>query len=425
MNKLKEIKWYTYLGVVFLLLVLVFEAKNESGDLTIFLDASRDLLEGKNIYTAKYNEWYHYYYDTLFALILVPFTFLPLFLVKLIWLGLNVFFVVRIWKIITSWLPIGGFSTKQKTFFTLLSFIFILAFLRDNFHLTQVTIFILYFTIEGLHLIAQGKKIAGSFLIAFAITVKLLPLVFIPYLLYRKEWKAFGYTWMMIVLLLFAPGLLIGLDYNHYLLIERWNLLNPTNTAHVLDTSERSFHSISTLFSTLFVAESGDIYALPYRRNLLDIPLETLSTLINIARLLFVGSTLYFLASKPFQPAKSNLQKLYEISYICLIIPLIFPHQQHYAFFFIFPASTYLWFYFTRIHVDNHSVSKRKLPKKNKIIMIIFLCLVYLMTNGHFILGTFNQVFDHYKILTYGVFILCGMLAYYSPTKLSRAMNNS
>jgi hypothetical protein len=424
-NKLKAIKWYTYLGAIILLLVLLFESKGENGDLTIFLDASRDLMQGENIYTNTYNEWYHYYYDTLFALLLVPFTFLPLFLVKFIWLSLNVFFVVRIWKIITGWLPINQLSSKQKTIFTLLSFLFILAFLRDNFHLTQVTIFILYLTLEGLHFIERGKKLTGSLLIAFAITVKLLPLVFIPYLLYRKEWKAFGSVCILIVVLLLIPGLIIGLDYNHFLILERWKLLNPTNTAHVLDTSERSFHSISTLFSTLFVAESGDIYALPYRRHLLDLPLETLSTLINAARLLFVGATLYFLASKPFQPAKSNLQKLYEISYICLIIPLIFPHQQHYAFFFIFPASSYLLFYFTRIYVNNQTKAQDQPSRKNKMMMIILLSLVYLMTNGHFILGTFNPILEHYKILTYSVFILCGMLAYYSPTKLDRKINNS
>ena len=170
----------------------------------------------------------------------------------------------------------------------------------------------------------------------------------------------------MVVVLLFIPGLILGLDYNQFLILERWKLLNPTNTTHVLDTSERSFHSISTLFSTFFVAESGDFYALPYRRHLLDLPLETLSTLINAARLLFVGATLYFLASKPFQPAKSNLQKLYEISYICLIIPLIFPHQQYYAFFFIFPAATYLIFYFTRINVDKQTIAQDKTPRKNK-----------------------------------------------------------
>jgi hypothetical protein len=425
LNKLKGIKWYTYLGAIVLLLVLIFESKGKNGDLTIFLDASRDLMQGENIYINTYNEWYHYYYDTLFALLLVPFTFLPLFLVKLIWLSLNVFFVVRIWKIIKDWLPINQLSPKQKNIFTLLSFLFILAFLRDNFHLTQVTIFILYLTLEGLHFIERGKKFTGSLFIAFAITVKLLPLVFIPYLLYRKEWKAFGSVCLLILVLLFIPGLILGLDFNHFLILERWKLLNPTNTTHVLDTSERSFHSISTLFSTLFVAESGDFYALPHRRHLLDLPLETLSTLINGARLLFVVATLYFLASKPFKPAKSNLQKLYEISYICLIIPLIFPHQQYYAFFFIFPASTYLIFYFIRTHIDKQTTAQDQLPRKNKMMMIILLSLVYLMTNGHFILGTFNPILEHYKILTYGVFILCGMLAYYSPSKLGLTASNS
>ena len=51
--------------------------------------------------------------------------------------------------------------------------------------------------------------------------------------------------------------------------------------------------------------------------------------------------------------------------------------------------------------------------------MIILLSLVYLMTNGHFILGTFNPILEYYKILTYGVFILCGCWPITPPLSLS------
>ena len=98
--------WLYYFGGLVILIIILFEAQGK-GDFNIFISASRDLMSGKNIYQIQYNEWYHYYYDVLFALILIPFSYLPLYLVKIIWLLLNVFFVYRILKILIFWLPVS------------------------------------------------------------------------------------------------------------------------------------------------------------------------------------------------------------------------------------------------------------------------------------------------------------------------------
>ena len=163
-------KWLYYFGGLVILIIILFEARGK-GDFNIFISASRDLLLGKNIYQIQYNEWYHYYYDILFVIVLAPFTYLPLYFIKLIWLILNVFFVYRIWKILMDYLPVSKLRKNIKMLFITLSFIFILSFLRDNFHLAQVTIFILYLTLEGLFLIFNNRKIAGSILIALGINL--------------------------------------------------------------------------------------------------------------------------------------------------------------------------------------------------------------------------------------------------------------
>jgi len=410
-------KWTYFFGGFIILLIILFEAKGNGGDFNIFISASRDLLLGKNIYKIQYNEWYHYYYDILFALILAPFTYLPLYVVKLIWLILNVFFVYRIWKIILNWLPISLLKKNSKILFITLSFIFILSFLRDNFHLAQVTIFILYLILEGLFLINSDRRIAGSILIALGINIKLLPIVIIPYLIYRNQWKPAFFIIVFIIVFLLIPIVFIGFDYNQFLLLERWHLINPINHEHILDTSERSFHSLTTLLATLLVKDCGDWHALTLKRNIADISIENLNIVINIVRSVLVLFTLYFLRTKPFKNTTIKLQKLYEISYLCLIIPLIFPHQQYYAFFFIFPASTYLLFYMVYIYFNkNPKISKYY--KAKKITIIVSLVIVYLLTNSHFILGVFNNIYDHYKTLTYGVLILMILLAICKPDKL-------
>jgi len=267
-------------------------------------------------------------------------------------------------------------------------------------------------------LIFNNRKIAGSILIALGINIKLLPIVIIPYLIYRNEWKSVFFIISFIIVFLFLPIVFIGVDYNNFLLIERWHLINPMNQAHILDTSERSFHSLTTLLATLLVKDCGDWHALPLKRNIADISIENLNIVINVVRGVLIFFTLYFLRTKPFKNITVKLQKLYEISYLCLIVPLIFPHQQYYAFFFIFPASTYLLFYIIYLYFNKNNHIIIKYFKVKRITIIVFTCIAYFLTNSHFILGTFNNFYDHYKTLTYGVLILMTLLAICKPEKL-------
>ncbi len=419
LESLKNIKhkWAYVSGAIIVLLIILLEAK-ERNDFDIFFAASKDLLQRKNIYAISYNDFYHYYYDVLFALLLVPFTFLPLYFVKILWLCANVFFVVRLWKILLQYLPIKDFNDKTIFVFNGLVFLFMLRFLRDNFHLAQLTIFILYLILEGLHLIQIHRKFSGALLIAFGINVKLLPLLMLPYLMYRNEWKAALYVVFCSIALLCIPILFVGLDFNKMLLLARWQLLNPNNANHILDTTERSFHSLTTLLSTLLVKDCGDVYALPIRRNIANISIEKLSMVINVVRFSFALFAIYFLQTFPFKNTDSNIQKLYELSYLCLATPLIFPHQQPYAFLFIFPAVVYLLFYIIQVYFNPENQKLIPNFKIKKIVLLILLCLVYFLTNSHFILGVFNNYYNHFKTLTYGILLLVIILAVCSPKQL-------
>lgn len=410
--------WFI-LVCVLLIIVSIIEA-NGYGDFYIFLSASKDLIEQKNIYTINYNNYYHYFYDLSFALILYPLTFLPVYFAKLIWLLFNCFLLIRIWKLIKSYLPENSFSKKGEIIFTIISFVFVLRVLHANLHLSQLTIFILYLTLESLHQIQIKKRnFLGGFLLAWGICIKLMPIVFIPYLLFRSEWKGTIYTIFNILIIVLIPVIFVGIDFNFYLLNERWKLINPNKKQHILDTEERSFHSLTTLVSTLFYQNTGEQFVLNYKRNIAELSIEQISKVILIVRLIFVGLTLYFLNSFPFKPSTSRVQSLYEIGYICAIIPLIFPHQQHYAFFFILPAVAYLFYYYHQRFVLHKSGTKTA-----KWIFIIFLILSYFALNCHLLLGSYREIYDHFKILTYGAILLILILGFCKPKYIQRTSHS-
>jgi len=286
---------------------------------------------------------------------------------------------------------------------------------RDNFHHAQVSIFILYLVLEGIYLIYTNRKLWGSLLLAFGIDMKILPVVVIPYLIYRREWKPALYTIVFVLLFVYMPGFIIGFDYNKFLLSERWHLINPANHEHVIDTSERSFYSLSTLLATLLVKNSAGDHDLLLRRNIADISIEQLNIVINIARLVLILFTFYFLRTLPFRKVSSSVQRLYEISYLCMIVPLIFPHQQFYAFYFLFPAFTYLAFYIVKLYFNENRNHNEESSSSKKIMLLIFVGIAFFLTSSHLLLGAFDKYYDHYKTLTYGALLLIGILAFCKP----------
>ncbi len=404
---------FTLLLSVFLLILLVIESK-VIGDFDIFIGASKDLFKGGNIYQIRYHEWYHYYYDVLFALIISPLQFLPLYWANFIWLLFNLFFTYRIWKIIVSYIPIEVLTIKQKRILTIVSFSFIFMLWHKNMHLTQMTIFILYLCMEGLYQIGNKKPLLGSFAISLGISIKILPIVLIFYFIYRGYFKVATSIVGFLILILLLPSFVIGYDYNLFLLQERWKIINPFDAKHILDVSEISFHSLSSLLSTLLIENAGNTFSLDLKRNIANVSLGTLEIILNVIRGVLAIGSLYFIGSLPFKPSKDKLQSYYELSYILLIIPLIFPHQQHYAFFFAFPAIVYLAFYFILKFTD----SQNRVFSLRNISLLIFILIIFFLLNSHFILGAYRTIYDHFKTLTYGIILIIPLLAITRPTKI-------
>ena len=399
---------YYLLGGIIVLVYLAISAHRQ-GDLFIYESGSRDIFAGKDAYKISYVDGFHYYYSTLFAVIIYPLTLLPVYVANLFWLLLNAFLLYRIAVLISRYFDLAVLTQKQRVLFIVLSFLFALRFILSNFHNQQITICILYLTVEGLHFIFSGNKLAGAVLIALGINIKILPVIFLPYLLYRREFRASFLVVVFYAGLLFLPGFIFGFTRNNMLISSWWDLINPGNTIHNLDVDERSFHSLSTLLATLLVKNVPDKFALPIRRNIMDISYGHLVLVLNITRLIFISFTLYFLRTKPFIAKVSDKHRYVEISYLLLLVPLIFPHQQDYAFLFIMPAVTYIMYY---LITERNSLSAAKFR-----FIVAFMGISYLLCNLSLLLGEFREYYDHFKILTYGTLLIIPLLAVCYPLK--------
>ena len=134
----------------------LIESQNK-GDLTIYLEASKDLFSDGNIFTNKYIDGYHYFYSVFFAIVIFPFSFLPIQAANFIWIVLNMILIWRIFLLIKNLLPLHDFSKNELLFLRLGGFIFSLRFIHENIHCMQVTIILLFLCLKGLQLIFSNK----------------------------------------------------------------------------------------------------------------------------------------------------------------------------------------------------------------------------------------------------------------------------
>jgi len=407
-----------FISTILLLGLFYFECfVDVDKDIDAFIGASRLIATGKSCY----NTWIPsgggfllYYYSPLFALLLTPLTFLPQVLVNIVWLSFNLFFLYRIFRLIEFYLPISTLSSRNRNIYFLLLALSVFRFLLYNFDLGQMTIFLVFASLESIRLILDDKKTLGAALLALAINIKLLPITLLAYLIYRGEFKASLLTTFFFILFLFLPVIFIGMDFNTSLIIEWWNLLANTVDNSLVNDSGRQ--SLSSFIPSLLMEISGKV---DVRRNILLLNEETAILILNMVRGLLVLLTLYFLRSLPFRKVKNPLQNYYALSYILLISPLIFPHQGKYSFFYMLPAFSYSIYMVFYLFKKKKETVNYKMPARFKLAissLIASFILTTLTTDG--LIGRhYSDIADHFHFITIGALALIIPLVIFRPEK--------
>lgn len=407
--KMFQSKYTLYVLAFAYILFCAIQGAVYGGDFDVYLDAGQKIQNGQNIYQPPFYKGLQYYYGPVFALILAPFSALPFYVPEFFWVLFVCFCVYRIFTICFTYFPELK-SQKDKFIWLAFSFICMYRFIIDDVNMIQVTSFLLWATLEAFDLFEKKKFGLGGALLALAITIKLLPLLFLPYLLYRGNWKALISTLFFIAVFLIAPGLFIGNDFNKFLLNEWWNIINPSNKEHVLE-GKLGVQSLSALIPVYLTEVKGEIAV---KQNIVSLNINTVNFILNLVRIIFILITLLFLRSKPFTAAKSKLNFFWEISYIFLVTPLLFPHQQKYAFLYLIPITMYLCYYFLLLWKTNNI-------RNHKTLTVFVTLTVFILSPiiGRDIIGSF--IFDliqHFRILTLVVIGIVPISLYCTPTKL-------
>ena len=160
----------------------------------------------------------HYRYPPLFLLLFAPFATVPLSWGAAIWLILKV--AVLIWLVRAMRKAGAVLKQPMTTMAVLPGLLFIAPYLVEEFRYGNVQFFIFALTAAAL-LMARRKPLVAAGSLALAISVKVWPLFFVPYLAVRRDWKVVSYTMVFVVVLALLPSFYFGVGGN-FSLLNQW-----------------------------------------------------------------------------------------------------------------------------------------------------------------------------------------------------------
>jgi Glycosyltransferase family 87 len=398
-----------------LLSICVFlsvDSAYDGGDFDVYLEAAYKLYHGQNPYLPPYSkDGMGYSYSPFFIMLLIPFTS-DYFITELVWCLLSFFFVYRSFIIFSTYFPISfdQVSLKLKYFIliTLLSY----QFLSNNIGMVQVTPFLMWIIFESIYQIQKwDRNILGGILLGIGINIKILPIVMLGYLFYRGYFKSFSVAIATFMILYFAPTIFWGLDYNLTLLKDWWVIINPTSAEHQVETGIGTHSMVA--FMPVYLTET--VGQLPYKRHIFNFDLDTAIIITNIVNLFLISLSLLYFRSIPFLKERSDRKTMWEICFFLLLIPLIFPHQQKYAFLLVMPMTAYIVYFF----FNTWSISLNSKTYKFVFVLFAVSMIVFSPIHGSEIIGKeLFRLSQHYRLITMSTLLLIPISLYCSPHKL-------
>lgn len=182
---------------------------HDSAGVAVFSDAATCLLRGE---TPLHCPQLIFAYSPFTALMAVPLTVMPMWLREAVWYVLligTIFTSLRLCEALARRLFPGDWSEGELAAFRILTFVlslkFILAVLENQAYDTIALIFILY----GLLALVNGKASLSGASFAVAAALKVTPLIFLPYLLFKRRFKAAAVFIAVFVFLTILPDILL------------------------------------------------------------------------------------------------------------------------------------------------------------------------------------------------------------------------
>jgi hypothetical protein len=192
---------------LFIALAVPFAIRKNSEWMAVYIRAARDLLAGTDFYAQGFG----YLYPPFMALLFAPFTCLPELAMRLIWYVVNVLSIIGL--IGLSWRLSGGtlftriFHDRHSWIAASLGLACSERYISNALNHQQTDILIACLIMAGCFELTRERGVTAGVLVGIAAACKATPLLFAPYLAWRRQWGAAAALTFVAIGVNLAPNL--------------------------------------------------------------------------------------------------------------------------------------------------------------------------------------------------------------------------
>lgn len=414
-------KQYLYGFLVLIILTyLVLKAIKTGNDINVYLFAAESFLKGDNIYTN--NPYNFYLYSPLFAFLLSPLTHLPWAIARIIWLLLNVACLIRVFNICRDFAT-KHLALKGKYYKWWLAIILILSFgfVNHNVNLGQITILILWLTVEAMVLADKKMYVKAGLLLALGISFKIIPAIVLGYWFLQGKFKAISASLIFVGVTFILPSFYTSWQKNIDLHQTWAKTINPDREKYAFENNN-GCQSLNAILPAYFYTFSEDDKATLYglNRKIADIDYTPLKNVLQILRIFFLLSVAVIVFYKAAHRREKWLYRWWQMAYLLLVTLLVFPHQMKYSMLYFVPVAAYIVYYFLSLLQANV-----KLDTTHKTIGILSALLIFILSiMGRDIIGSYLvNLLDFYHFMGLSNIIFVGIYYYCTPYRLNTLLS--
>lgn len=216
-----------------------------------------------------------YYYSAFFAILISPLGFLSIEQAKLIWGIMQVLFVGLL--ALVGWLKMPDLTRGNKTIFI---FLLLTSFpLLHNLKWGQVSVFITVCVLIAIWLYQENHYQAAGVFLAFAVSIKYYPIIFIVYPLFRRNYR-FLIAFALSTIFFFAIVPSVVLGSSQWVGFEKMIGAKISNAKFAFDVNSQYFGHV---ILRIFPFEEA-----PFRRKILSITSQWMGILIALSNICII-----------------------------------------------------------------------------------------------------------------------------------------
>ncbi|MGE5279286.1 MAG: glycosyltransferase family 87 protein, partial [Deltaproteobacteria bacterium] len=218
------------------------------GDFDVYYDAGRHYLAGAPLYV-PHGGLEEFKYLPLFALVFSPLSLLEKVPALYCWGLFNILLLYGMFFLLCGMKPVSLRDGKSLLFLACL-FALTGRYIIADLRIGQANILLCFLMFLTMDLEIRGRSFAAAVVLAFSLTIKLFPLLFLFYFIITRRFKAAGATLAMAAVFLLLPAVHSGFGRNLDYLREWFLLLRSSPPA--IFSSVKNF-SLFSFFSRLFL----------------------------------------------------------------------------------------------------------------------------------------------------------------------------